>query len=176
MKKIPDFDIIMGMNDTSHFIHNINIFQKKNENITLKNYISETSEKRKWSLNNPGFLLGTAYMYFVFGQEKELLKDYDIKEFLPKIKILEIQGKNNKDLHKVDIGDFIKIKLRNAIAHCSYNIEIRSKSNRIENDGQLWFVFEDEYGEGKVKFEMSFPTFGNLVEKAGTHVFNSFAK
>ncbi|HSW39152.1 MAG TPA: hypothetical protein VLL97_06635, partial [Acidobacteriota bacterium] len=41
----------------------------------------------------------------------------------------------------------------------------------ITNDGDVWFVFTDHKldGSDKIKIEMSFPTFGNIVEAAGGH-------
>ncbi|MGD9992368.1 MAG: hypothetical protein AB7S69_03645 [Salinivirgaceae bacterium] len=169
MKEIPGYDIVIGTNDTSHFVHEAN--SKKSETIPLRDFFENTERKRKWSIVNPGFVLGNAYMYFVYGQEKGLLNDFSIDAFLSNIIITEDKSKYDDCIDK---SDYLKRRLRNSLAHCRYRIEIRSKSQIIENDGDVWFVFSDSNkGKDKITFEMSFPTFGNLIEKAGQHTLNN---
>ena len=65
----------------------------------------------------------------------------------------------------------LKRRLRNSIAHCKYTIEVRTTDGQISNDKDLWFIFEDnnKKGDDPIIMEVNFPTFGNIVEKAGSH-------
>jgi hypothetical protein len=158
----------MGANDISHFLHTVEI--RKNEKIPLDNFYKETEleKRRMWSLINPGLLLSQAYIYFVYGQEQGLLDDLDISKYFSKI---SVNYSGYCDLSDIDKSITIRRRVRNAIAHCRYSIEVRTTDGRITKDGDVWFVFTDQKRDGsdKIKIEMSFPTFGNVVEAAGGH-------
>ena len=163
MKTIPPYDIIFGVNDTSHFVHTAN--EKRDEEIFLKDFFIETEPKRKWSIVNPGYILSNAYSYFVFAQEKKLLDNFHLEQFLPSIKVTYPNYESLDDAKK---SELLKKRIRNAIAHCRYKIEIRTDDGKIGKDGDLWFVFNDENrGKDKITMEISFPAFGNLIESAG---------
>ena len=59
MKTFNPYDVIFGVNDTSHFIHSAN--EKKNESITIAELFEQTEKKRRWGIINPGFVLSNAY-------------------------------------------------------------------------------------------------------------------
>jgi len=70
-----------------------------------------------------------------------------------------------------DKAVFLKRRLRNSIAHCHYSVEVRTNDGKINNDRDIWYRFEDESrkGDDKVTMEISFPSFGNIIEDAGEH-------
>ena len=166
MKIIKPYDIIFGVNDMSHFIHSAS--DQKEGNISLKDFFKQTEQKRKWSIVNPGFVLANAYSYFVFGQEHKLLDKFDLSQFLSSF---IVSYPNYKDIEPEKKSKLLKRRLRNAIAHCHYRVEIRTEDGKISKDGNLWFVFEDQKKDGsdKITMEISFPNFGNLIEVAGQH-------
>lgn len=110
-------------------------------------------------------------MYFVYGQENKILDKFEFKDLLKNSKVNYHRYDSISDDEKCKL---LKRRLRNAIAHCRFYIEIRNKSGIIERDGDVWFIFNDENrtGNDKIIFEMSFPTFGNLVENAGAFTMN----
>ena len=161
---ISDEDVLLGVNDASHFLHYA--ANNRNESMSVEQLFKDTKEKRRWSIVNPGFILSLAYSYFVFGYERKLIKEFCFQSWLRKITV------EHNDFDKMSIkkkSDFLKRRLRNSIAHCSFKVEIRSSSGRIETDGDLWFVFFDENrnGNDKVKIEINLPDFGNILEEVG---------
>jgi hypothetical protein len=172
MKTIPPYDIIFGVNDTSHFVHTAD--ERRDEKIFLKDFFIETKPKRRWSIVNPGYILSNAYSYFVFAQENRLLDDFLLGQFLPFIKVTYPNYESLDDTQK---SKLLKRRIRNAIAHCRYKVEIRTDDGKIRNDGDLWFVFNDEdRGKDKITMEISLPSFGNLIESAGKYCISKLHK
>ncbi len=166
MKIIPTYDILMGVNDSSHFLH---VAQDNRESdISVSKLFADTSPKRKWSLINPGLLLSQAYAYFVLGQEKKLIENFSLEKFIDQIEVkycgFDAMSPDSK-------SQLIKRRLRNAIAHCRYSVVIRTNDGQIEKDGDLWFEFNDDNrnGRDRIDFSMSLPTFGNIIENAGEY-------
>ena len=172
MRTLPPYSTIMGANDVSHFLHTVE--ERKNEKVPLDQFYreTETEKKRMWTLINPGLLLSQAYIYFVYGQEKGLLDGFDISKFFSQI---TVNYSDYSDLHEREKSKLIRRRLRNSIAHCRYDIEIRTTDGEITKDGDIVFVFTDEKHDksDKIKFEMNLPTFGNIVEGAGAHILNA---
>ncbi len=171
MKQLFPHDIIFGVNDTSHFVHEAS--KRKASGIPLNKFFNETKEKRKWSIVNPGFILSLAYSYLVFGHEKELLKSFNMIKFNFTVSSLNYSALNDK---KKNV--YLKRRLRNAIAHCRYEVEIRTDNGEINKDSDVWFVFNDQKDDGTDKFTMSisFPEFGNLIENVGLHCYTELQK
>ena len=166
MKTISAYDILIGVNDSSHFLHVAQ--NNRKSDITVSKLFEDTEAKRKWSLINPGLLLSQAYAYFVFGQEKGLIKDFSLEKFIDQI---EVTYSGFDTLNIAEKSNLIKRRLRNAIAHCRYSVVIRTDDGQIKKDGDVWFNFND-YNQKKndrIDFSMSLPTFGNIIENAGEY-------
>jgi hypothetical protein len=168
MKTFTPYDVIFGVNDTSHFVHTAN--DRQNEEITLAEFFRQTEGKRKWSIVNPGFILSKAYSYFVFAYEREMLDDFEPTDLITKIKFTDQRQEYNSSSER-DKCKQLRRRLRNSIAHCKYIIECRTADGRISKDDDLWFVFEDNnnHRDDHIKIEVSYPVFANLVEGAGKH-------
>lgn len=164
MYTVPPYDILHGANDASHFL---SIAQRRRSEPTpLCDFFEETKDKRKWSLINPGSMLAISYMYFVFGYERGHLSGFSLIPFLERVTV-QYPGYESKT--PAEKSDFLKRRLRNAIAHCRYEVQIRTDDGRPRNDSDFWMVFQDQRRSGAdvVTFEMTLPTFGNLTEDAG---------
>ncbi|MFO1432427.1 MAG: HEPN family nuclease [Candidatus Competibacteraceae bacterium] len=171
MKTIDNYLLLMGVNDASHFLH---IAQERQaDTISMRDFFAETEKKRFGSLINPGILMSIAYSYFVFGYELRCLDDFFPSRFLNDIKIQNIEDKNFYTKQDQDKWKYLQRRLRNSIAHCRFKVEVRSKPGKIQEDGDVWYVFSDENnGKDKIEFAMSFPTFGNIINLAGAHCAN----
>ena len=170
MTKISPHDLIFGVNDTTHFIHEAS--RRKGDSTSLKRFFIQTEKKRKWSLDNPGFLLAVAYSYLVFGYEKGLLEGFPFGDHLNFFAVTSSTYNDLKDDNKKALE--ILRRLRNSIAHCRYEVQIRSSNGKIQNDGNVWFVFTDQNlrkpdSSDNIKIEISFPNFGNFIERIGGH-------
>lgn len=166
MKLIPTYDVLFGVNDTSHFVHEAS--HRRRDSISLNKFFELTKPKRKWSIINPGFLLAQSYSYFVYGQESGALEDFSLEPFLDKI---DVNYVGYDELSVVEKSKLLKRRFRNAIAHCRYQVEIRTQDGRISNDGDVWYAFHDDRpkGDDRIEFSISLPTFGNIIEAAGEH-------
>jgi len=166
MKEIPAYDVLFGVNDSSHFLHEAS--RRRHEPISLYELFQETEHKRKWSLVNPGFLLMQSYSYFVYGHEVRALEGFSLVPFLSDIHV-DYDGYGQLDDDKK--SRLLKRRLRNAIAHCRYQVEIRTQDGKITKDGDIWYAFHDDRpgGGDRIVFEISLPTFGNIIESAGAH-------
>jgi hypothetical protein len=169
MKTIDPYSLLMGTNDASHFLH---AAQQRRDDISLSHFIKETGAKRRWSLVNPGIMLAFSYSYFVFGQENGYLDTFSLSPFLETIAVCY---PSFDSMSPTDQSTHLKRRLRNSIAHCRYEVQIRTDDGAIHRDGDVWFVFQDSRpnGDDAIQFEMSLPTFGNIVESAGKHCANS---
>jgi hypothetical protein len=168
MEEITAYDLIFGVNDTSHFVHTAN--DRKNEEVTLAEFFRQTEDKRRWSIVNPGFILSKAYSYFVFANERNMLNDFEPTDLIAKIKVTD-ERQQYSSLSERDKCSELRRRLRNSIAHCRYKIECRTVDGHISKDDDWWFVFHDnnKRGDDHIKMEASLPVFANLVEKAGKH-------
>lgn len=169
MKEVPAYDVLFGVNDSSHFLHEAS--RRRRESISLVELFKETKPKRKWSLVNPGFLLAQSYSYFVYGQEVKALEGFSLVPFLSNI---EVTYHDYDQLEGDEKSDLLKRRLRNAIAHCRYQVEIRTQDGKIAKDGDIWYAFHDDRPKGydRIEFAISLPTFGNIIESAGEHTMN----
>ncbi len=177
MYEISSRDLLLGANDTYYFCHFCSSF-RKNKQITISEAFSRTADKRTWGIINPGIILASAYSYFVFGQERGMLKGFpeDLNQFLGKIKVSHKNDINEGDKYsnysQHEKVEYIKRRIRNAIAHCNYRIYITTMDRKIRKDGDLLFVFkDDDHGKKKVEFRISLPDFGNIVENCGEFVY-----
>ena len=166
MKEIPAYDVLFGVNDSSHFLHEAS--RRRGESISLADLFRETKPKRKWSLVNPGFLLAQSYSYFVYGQEVGALVDFSLAPFLSDFEVSYHGYDQMKDDQK---SNLLKRRIRNAIAHCRYQVEIRTLDGKITKDGDVWYTFHDDRQKGgdRIDFAISLPAFGNIIESAGEY-------
>ena len=166
MKKVSAYDVLFGVNDSSHFLHEASRLRK--EPISLVELFRETAPKRKWSLVNPGFILAQSYSYFVYGHEVKALEGFSLVPFLSDIKVTYSGYDQLEDEKK---SDLLKRRIRNAIAHCRYQVEIRTEDGKITKDGDIWYAFHDDRPkkDDRIEFEISMPIFGNIIELAGEH-------
>jgi len=171
MKKFSPYEVLLGVNNMWHFVHQAQLCGNHCP-IPMREFYQYVTADLKWSIINPGSVLICAYAYFVYGQEKKLLDDFlssdEGKEaFLAKFTVADTSyEKLTSNKEKVD---YIKRRLRNSLAHCRYSVEVRTESGKIRNDGDVYYVFEDEDGKGgnKTKIEISFPSFANIIQATG---------
>lgn len=162
IRKIEKANILFGMNDTEHFINEIT--KVKDSSVSVQDVYEKTKSKRKWSLLNPGFMIGVAHCYL--GALKETKNvNWEIIT-LPKFTI------DDGEKHTINSNMKFIRRLRNSIAHHNYYIE---EDSEIDNDSRFVIVFTDmnpKNNDDFITFRVGMIDFFNLVSNCGKLFYN----
>ncbi|MDD2259433.1 MAG: hypothetical protein PHU13_03520 [Acholeplasmataceae bacterium] len=159
MREINKYEVLFGMNDTEFFVNEA--IDEKNEETSLKDFINLTKPKRKWSVINPGFMIGVAHCYLGALFESNFKIDFQNIDFTS-LKVIRIGAKRRFNENKDKIR-----ALRNAIAHHNYKVY---EELSIINDSRFSIQFIDGNPRIKddfVEFSMSMIDFFNFISECG---------